>query len=266
MTARRNCRPTVFVALDATFAQLARSPWFGPNTLARALQPVTLRGLRRRERELFGPAKRLLPWVGTRRRFTAADYGIQPERLRVLPPSLEPPPWGHPLGNGPSPTVLSFAATSTAKADRCAYGVRAELCDRAELASRHPDGGGPRPECFGAWRRDQRREAWLRRWREADLFVFPSRLETFGIVLLEAWRSRCRWWHPPPAPARKSWAKVAWQVLPELTESALTAALRAGLERPGARRREAAAGRASFEQDSRLRPNTAKLAAGEEPS
>jgi len=28
--------------------------------------------------------------------------------------------------------------------------------------------------------------AWLERWQNADVFVFPSALETFGIVLLEA--------------------------------------------------------------------------------
>jgi glycosyltransferase involved in cell wall biosynthesis len=29
-------------------------------------------------------------------------------------------------------------------------------------------------------------DPWLERWRRASLFVFPSHLETFGIVLLEA--------------------------------------------------------------------------------
>ena len=39
----------------------------------------------------------------------------------------------------------------------------------------------------------------------ADLFVFPSRTDTAGNVVLEAQACGCRWWRRRVAPARRTW-------------------------------------------------------------
>ena len=82
----------VLAALDATFQQLADSPWFAPNRLSRWLQPITLSRLRREERRLFAASARLLPWSDLPANSLRNDYGIPADRISVLPPSVELPP------------------------------------------------------------------------------------------------------------------------------------------------------------------------------
>ena len=176
-----------FVALDATFRQLADSPWFAPNRPSRWLQPLTLRSLLRRERELFAGATQLLPWSELAAGSLRTDYDVLDGRITVLPPSMKPPPPRKPRALGARPQILFLGGDFRRKGGpllldtfRRRFSGRAELhvvtqseipVELGVMVHRGVVAGSP---------------DWLKRWREADLFVFPSRLETFGIVLLEA--------------------------------------------------------------------------------
>ncbi|MFM7103018.1 MAG: hypothetical protein ACKO3N_17835 [Verrucomicrobiota bacterium] len=85
-------RLPVFVALDATFQQLARSPWFTPVPALAWLNPLTLGGLLRRERRLYAAARGLLPWSGPVAHSLRSEYAVAEDRLHVLPPSMARPP------------------------------------------------------------------------------------------------------------------------------------------------------------------------------
>jgi hypothetical protein len=79
----------LFVGLDATFRQLSRSRWFASNRLAGWMLPLTLAPIRGRERRLFAAAARLLPWSAPVRDSLLEEYGVKPDRVSVLPPSVD---------------------------------------------------------------------------------------------------------------------------------------------------------------------------------
>lgn len=180
----------VYVCLDATFAQLARSSWFAPNTFSRCVLPLTAAPIRARERELFDCARRLLAWSEPVRRSLIEDYDTAPARISWLPPSLDLSliqPRSRMGSLGPKPQILFMGGDFYRKggpllrdcfrryfASRCELHVvtQSDLLADAAMFVHH----GLTPYT----------EAWLQRWQQADVFVFPSRLETFGIVLLEA--------------------------------------------------------------------------------
>lgn len=252
----------VFVALDATFQQLADSPWFAPNAPSRWLQPLTLRGLLRRERELFARATRFLPWsepvAGSLRR----DYGVSAGRITVLPPSLTPPPRRTERPANVRPRILFLGGDFQRKggpllrdtfcrhfADRCDL----HIITRSELP--------PGPGIFVHRGVEAGSAAWSERWQEADVFVFPSRLETFGIVLLEALAFEVPIIASDAGAARSILGNGAYGcLLPALTEEAVRSALHGVLSSPGAAREKAVEGRLRFERDFDLAKNTATLA------
>ena len=82
--------PPVVVCLDATFAQLARTPWLAPGVVGRLAAPLSLLYLRRLERELVRAAAGFLPWSDSVRRSLIVEYGVPVERIVILPPSVEP--------------------------------------------------------------------------------------------------------------------------------------------------------------------------------
>ena len=179
--------PPVYVALDATFAELVRTGWLGGGRVGRWLCPLTQAYLLRRERELFRAARGFLPWCERVAKALRDEYRVPADRIHVLPPSVVPP---------------------DPDRDRPANGRREILFLGGNFARK----GGP--VLLEAFRRHLRSEfdlhvitqsdvaeepgvhvhkgvashspAWRERWRAADVFVFPSSLETFGIVLLEA--------------------------------------------------------------------------------
>ena len=180
--------PPVFVCLDATFRELENSPWFGPTRLSRIAQPLTLAWLRRAERRLFQRAHRILPWSLHTALSLRTAYGIAGKKVTPLPPSMLPPgprPTGARAGR--LPQILFLGGNFTRKGGPLLLEVhQSHFANRCELHvvtfDEKPIGknvvvhhgvkaGSPE---------------WLRRWHEASLFVFPSALETFGIVLIEA--------------------------------------------------------------------------------
>lgn len=253
----------VLTALDATFRQLADSPWFAPNRLSRWLQPITLSRLLREERRLFAASARLLPWSDLPANSLRNDYGIPADRISVLPPSVELPPASPPPAGGSQakPQILFLGGDFVRKGGPLLLEVfRQHFRERAELhlvtqtevpaepgvcVHRGVQAGSP---------------AWLNRWREADLFVFPSRLETFGIVLLEALAFG--------VPIITSAAGAARSILEQGTlgtvlespdANSLRAAIAETLDSPASARRRADAGQRSFRERFELQRNTERL-------
>ena len=104
-------------------------------------------------------------------------------------------------------------------------------------------------------------EPWRRLWTEADVFVFPSTMETFGIVLLEALGFM--------VPVVSSRAGAAAEILEEgragwlvdeRSEDALRAAIEDALSGGAEVRTKVERGRAIFEARYSLTENAGRLA------
>ncbi|MDL5050786.1 glycosyltransferase family 4 protein [Oscillatoria amoena NRMC-F 0135] len=258
------------VCLDATFAQLRRTPWFYPNRLARLFQHFTVGQLLEQEARLFERANLLLPWSQAAAHSLRDDYGIAPQKIQVLPPSLD---------------LAKFdaaARTSTPTRDAAAPDLPRILFLGGDFRRK----GGPLlVECFRkyfagkatldivtqtaapespgvrVWKDvPAQSSTWFELWRRADLFVFPSLLETFGIVLLEAHAFRV------PVIARATGAApellergAAGWLLERLTENTLRDSIEEALAQPEMRARKAARGRAIVEASFNLPQNCLKL-------
>lgn len=180
-------RIPIFVALDATFAQLSRSPWFAPNRLSRWVAPATLGYLRKLERRLFRAAAGLLPWSESAAGSLAEDYGIAAERIHRLPPSVAVEPDPRPRPASARPRILFLGGDFQRKGGPVLLeSYRRYLADRFELQVVTQSNLPPQPGVAVARGVAPHSPQWRQCWQEADVFVFPSALETFGIVLLEA--------------------------------------------------------------------------------
>lgn len=257
-------RLPVFVCLDATFAQLARSGWFAPNAPSRWLHPLTLAPIRGRERALLAAARGLLPWSEPVARSLVEEYGIPAERVHPLPPSLTLPPRTErrrPAGRRPQ--ILFVGGDFHRKGGplllecwREHFSARADL----HLVTQSPVREEPGVHVHRGVAAHT--PAWRERWEEADLFVFPSALETFGIVLLEALAFEVPVVASDVGAARDVLAGGRAGLLLERRDpDALAAAIASVLDHPEAARARAAAGRARVEARFEVGANTARLAA-----
>jgi len=250
----------LFVCLDATFEQLSRSPWFAPNRGTRLFLPITTAAIRKRERALFARADRLLAWSESARQSFVQDYGRPREQLYVLPPSVHSSP---------------VSGTRTAGRARVLF-IGGDF---------HRKGGELLLECYRKWFRDtcdlhiltqsaipeepgvhvhrgvqQYSAEWCEQWQSADVFVFPSRLETFGIVLLEAMSFGVPVISADVGAARELLGdgRAGW-LLEERTPEAIAQALREVLADAPAARRRALEGRTIIESRFDLSRNTEQL-------
>jgi len=257
-----DCDLPLFVCLDATFAELGRSPWFAPNRPSRWLLPFTAGSLHKREQALFRAARRLLPWSAAARDSLLNEYQIPPARISLLPPSIELPPPRERTAN-PRPQILFVGGDFRRKGGPLLLDCfRRHFAARCELHLVTQSDVRVEPGVFVHRGLTAHSAAWRERWEQADVFVFPSTLETFGIVLLEAHAFGVPVVSSPAGAAREILldGQAGW-LLPEPTEAALAGAIREVLADPVAARRRVATGRQLVETRFHLPVNTAQLAA-----
>jgi glycosyltransferase involved in cell wall biosynthesis len=255
---------SLLLCLDATFTQLRSTAWFSPNAPSRFFQDFTIGSLIDRERRLFDRAQLLLPWSQSVADSLIHDYGVNRQRIRLLPPSLPVRPITprETKLDGSLPRLLFLGGDFQRKGGpllvecfRRHFQGRAELDIVTRTAS--PEGPGVRVwKNISAWSSE-----WISLWRNADLFVFPSRLETFGIVLLEA--------HDFGVPIVSSRAGAADELLAggqagwllkTLNDEFLRSAIQEALGAPDLRAAKSARGYALLEERFRLPNNARELA------
>ena len=256
-------RVPLFICLDATFEQLSASPWFAPNLASRLALPMTIASLRKRERKLFARAHRLLAWSEPVRQSLLRDYRCAPQKVSVLPPSVDLGACSGGLHGNERPQILfvggDFRRKGGAVLLDCYSRWFQDRCD-LHLITQSPI--EPRPGiCV---HRDVKpyTEAWYERWQQADVFVFPSTLETFGIVLLEALAFQVPVISSAAGAARSILAdgKAGW-ILDDERPETLAAALREVLDSPAEAQRRTSAGRQQVARHFDLSQNTELLAA-----
>lgn len=179
----------VCVCLDATFQQLASSRWFAPNAPSRWFLPLTLAPLISPERTVLKAAAKLFPWSNGVAESLRRDYNQSAERVQLLSPSLD-------LGQLPfkprsalsaKPRFLFIGGDFQRKGGPLLLEVfRTHFVQRAELhiVTQSPVLDEPGVKVHHEVKAYS--PEWMKLWEEADAFIFPSSLETFGLVLLEA--------------------------------------------------------------------------------
>lgn len=178
----------VCLCMDATFHQLAHSPWFAPNTLSRWFQPLTLGPVLAAEREVVRAAKLMLPWSQHVADSLRTDYGLPVEKVQLCSPSLSLEQLPYRERSVPKrPRLLFVGGDFSRKGGPLLREVFAQhFADRADLDIVT---FGPVPEGPGIRVHREVKAyspAWQELWSQADAFIFPSTLETYGLVLLEA--------------------------------------------------------------------------------
>ncbi len=252
----------IYVALDATFRQLADSPWFAPNRISRWLQPLTLRSLLQRERKLFEGATRLLPWSELAAGSLRTDYGVPAGQITVLPPSMKPPPPRKPRALGARPQILFLGGDFRRKGGPLLLDVfRRHFATSCDLHLVTATEIAPEPGIFVHRNVTAGSDAWCQRWQEADVFVFPSALETFGIVLLEALAFQVPIVTSNAGAAREIVAEGKLATLVQtLSAESLRAAIRSVLDNPAKAASLAQAGSSHFNKQFDLTSNAERLA------
>ncbi len=257
--------PTL-VCLDATFEQLRRSPWFSLNRVAGWFTPLTLAPIRARERAVFASATRLIGWSQVVVDSLAREYGVMAERLGVLPPSLDLRQWRR-TGSGHvregRPELLFVGGDFVRKGGPLLLEAYARgLASMADLHLVTETAVTP-PAGIRVHRGlTQGSPAWCERWERASVFAFPSRLETFGIVLLEAMAFEVPVVASPVGVAPELFGDGAagWLLPPEARAEDLRERLVEVLKDPDAASARARCGRARVERDFDLATNTGRLA------
>jgi glycosyltransferase involved in cell wall biosynthesis len=249
----------IFVSLDATFRQLSESRWFSDPPMPR-VAPRLISALIKRERELFERATLVLPWSRLAAGSLQKDYGIPPEKTQILPPSLKLPSPARGSGHD-TPRALFVGADFKRKGGDLLLKAFRSFHGQLELdiltQSPVPPEAGVR-----LWRNIQAHTPeWEALWREADFFIFPSHLETFGIVLVEALAFG--------VPVIASRAGAAEEILDHgkcgilldaLTVDELALAIDRVLSDPAEARERAGAGRKHAEAEYEIGRNSALLA------
>ena len=253
----------MLVAADATFRQLGRTGWFGAGRISRVFHPLTLAPIMWAERAAYAGAQGILAWSEPVRQSLREEYGVAGDRIHIMPPSVDVPAEVPPQPRNARPRLLFIGgdfkrkggpllveAYARSLAGRCDLHVVTQT-DAPELPGvyvhRGVQWGSPR---------------WRALWDSADVFVFPSTLETFGIVLVEALAFG--------VPVVASAAGAARDILEEGRAGTLVAthdaasyarAIADVLDRPEATAARVAAGRRRAAERYDIRRNTARLAA-----
>lgn len=254
----------LFVALDATFEQLLATPWVSPSPLARALLRPTLRILQGGEKILYGNATWILPWSKAAESSLIQDYMLKPGKIRCLPPSTDVLGAPKPLRRSGLLQALFVGGDFHRKGGPLLLECwRRFFRERCELHVVTHTPIPPEPGVFVYRDVAHGSELWKRRWAEADFLVLPSKLETFGIVLVEALA------HGIPAIASTAGAATeildsgacGW-LLKENTLEALRDAMGAAVNDPDERQRRGKAGWLRAREQYTVARNTEALGEG----
>jgi glycosyltransferase involved in cell wall biosynthesis len=255
----------ILVCLDATFHQLSQNGWFAPDRLTRWFQLVTLAPLRGREKRLFRLARRLFPWSKAARKSLMEHYGVAPEKIEVLPPSVElpaqPREWSRPAAARPQILFVGsdFSREGGPVLREC---FRQHLATRCELHVITNSRVLPEPGVFVHLGVKAGSQAWRERWEQADLLVFASRLATFAIPLLEALAFEVPIISVSTGEALDILENgMAGLILPQIDILSLKAAIERVLDDPAGARARAAVGRKRIEETYLLGRNAQRLAA-----
>jgi len=213
--------------------------------------------LRASETGALAAASRIVVTAPATRRRLVDGFGVAPERIMVVEPGTDPAPLAP--GTGDPPTLLCVASLTPRKGHAVLVDALAGLADRSWrlvlVGGAQHDAG-----CAADLRRRIARTDLAdrilltgelsgpdldARYAEADLFVLPSHLEGYGMVLAEALArglpivSTTAGAIPDTVPAD------AGRLVPPGDASALRAALADLLDDPAARRALAAGARAA---------------------
>jgi len=192
--------PTV-ISVDVTPPLLdTLGAWYG-------LQPASKRNLLEKlkhklTRDVYSDAAYLLPWSNWVRDSLVADYGIQEEKIRVLSPGVNLQKWTGPDRVGTGRPQHGPASGPSQRKTRVLF-VGQEFERKGgdlllRIAGRPEFQGfeyhfvtnnftGPRGEnVFVHPNVQPNSDALIDLYREADIFVLPTRAETYGLVILEA--------------------------------------------------------------------------------
>lgn len=254
----------VLVCLDATFELLARSRWFAPNAPSRWLLPLTIAPLRARERTLFERAQCLLPWSELARQSLLQDYQLPERKVVLLPPSVALPPRRSSITARPKirPQILFVGGDFRRKGGPLLLECyRKHFASRCDLHIVTQADVAPEPGVCVHKGLAAESAAWKERWEQADVFVFPSTLETFGIVLLEALAFEVPVISAEVGAAREILAggQAGWLLSPCTVES-LRESIEAVICNPGLARGRTEFGRRKVEEEFNLGSHVARLA------
>ena len=252
----------LFICLDATFSQLAASRWFAPNSGSRIFLPLTTASLLKRERQVLQRAERLLVWSKAVRDSLLEDYGSSPERVHVLPPSIDLDVRKGADTVNARPQILFVGGDFKRKGGEllldCYRRWFSGTCD-LHLVTQSPM--DPEPDIHVHHGVRPFTAAWRECWQSADVFVFPSELETFGIVLVEALAFGVPVISTDTGAARYILSDGrAGLLLEDRRPETLAQALRRVLGDLPAARQRARYGRSRVEEDFDLSKNTQRLA------
>lgn len=254
----------LFVCLDSTFAQALRDDgWFGHNPQQRPFLPLTIAPIRRRERTLLRRAHRLLAFSELVRRSLVQDYRLPPEKISLLPTSVALPPVKANTPPKNRPQILFIGGQFYRKGGPLLLECyRRYFADRCDLHLVTQADIRPEPGVFVHHGVVAQSRAWLERWEQADVFVFPSLMETFGNVLVEALSFQVPVISTEVGAAREILADgQAGLLLPSLDKETLAAAIHEVFNNPAAARARAARGFCHVEAHFNLATNAERLAA-----
>lgn len=190
----RRAAVPVGAAMDATFAQLARS---GEGWFAR-LTPLEVAACVERQRRVFEQCDWIFPRSEWCARSVADDYKIPPSRIVVTGAGAnidEPVP----ERKGYDGETILFAGRDWNRKNGplvlSAFSLARRVMPELKciiVGPSAPAGGAAQDGVLWLGPLDGKNRArLLQLYSEASLFVFPSRFEPFGVVLLEAMTAGC---------------------------------------------------------------------------
>ncbi len=216
----------------------------------------------RRNRRLFQDAAWVLPWSHWVRDSLIRDYGVQPERIQVIPPGIDLARWQPRRERAPGPLRVLFVGGDferkggpvlLAALRRLALPITAHLVTRSPVS--------PAPDVFVYHDLVPNSPRLIELYQQADVFVLPTQAEAFGIAAVEAIACGV----PVIATAIGGLTDIVRDgvngfVVPPNDPEALAARLQLVLDQPALRSRLAQAARRHAETHFDARRNAAQIA------